>query len=960
MGTTPKNKAIDAKYLLNQLKNLDKDILETKYVQEKDVKDTYTATDENPISGKGVAVAVNTLQQDINKKSNIGHKHTKSEITDFPTSMTPTAHNQASNTINAMTDYSKATSVSAITPTDTLNVAIGKLEKALDSKGTSSFSGSYNDLTDKPTIPSLDGYAKTSEIPSKVSELTNDSNYQTAEQVSSTVTTEIAKVVADAPEDLNTLKEMSDWIAGHENDASAMNSAISDNKTAITALQTGKADKSEIPTTVSELTDSADYAKTADVNDSISTLQTDKADASDLTAHTGDSVIHVTAENKTLWNTVSNKVNKEDGKALLADTDKTNYDDAVTKAHTHENKEVLDDITSDKVTAWDNKSDFSGSYNDLNDKPTIDAELSNTSENAIQNKVVTKEINKLYSDISFNNFDTATSGTSFTDAEDGNMLITDWTRNLLNPTLETTTKNGVTCTNNGDGTYTLNGTASNRAFFILLDPIRDNIEKYEGLKLVGCPEGGGYEETFFIYLQCNGGLSSQKILIDDGDGIILNNIKNSVTLEFIICVNNGVTCDNVLIKPMLTTDLSATYDDFVPYGGYEIQSCGKNLLNVKSISLNKLDGYISATIENGSTFILNGKYELNVIDDIYFDLLSGTILLKKNKKYIFSADGIVDKINILFRKVGTYVTYVDLFTQKTKNIITPDEDLLLYFNINFTGQIEVNNLRINVQIEEVSLDTTEPTEYEPYTGESIQVTNDTESPAFGLKSHKGITNIISPGNVKCVYPTNESGKGVLDSLYNKDKMLTEQNESLSVIGKCKNLLKPTLQTTTQDGITCTNNGDCTYTLNGTCSVDSPKTTIILTSESMKIDENVKFICCTQSGSSDTFRASVDYDDGTYSVDYGEGTLLSKGKTITKVSIIVSNGATVNNLVFKPMLTTNLSATYDDFVPYTGDGDTLASDVTEIKNDLGGLTFSASGTTLTITNGTNTWTLEANS
>ena len=103
-------------------------------------------------------------------------------------------------------------------------------------------------------------------IPSKVSELANDSNYQTAEQISSTVTAEIAKVVADAPEDLNTLKEMSDWIAGHENDASAMNSAISDNKTAITALQSGKADKSEIPTTVAELTDSADYAKKTDLH----------------------------------------------------------------------------------------------------------------------------------------------------------------------------------------------------------------------------------------------------------------------------------------------------------------------------------------------------------------------------------------------------------------------------------------------------------------------------------------------------------------------------------------------------------------------------------------------------------------------------------------------------------------------------------------------------------------------
>ena len=138
MGATPKNKPIDAEYLLNQLKNLDKSILEAKYVQEKDIKDTYTATDENPISGKGVSVAVNALQQNINGKSDKGHKHTKSEITDFPTSMTPTAHNQASNTINAMTDYTKATSISAITTTDTLNVAIGKLEKALDEKVNSS------------------------------------------------------------------------------------------------------------------------------------------------------------------------------------------------------------------------------------------------------------------------------------------------------------------------------------------------------------------------------------------------------------------------------------------------------------------------------------------------------------------------------------------------------------------------------------------------------------------------------------------------------------------------------------------------------------------------------------------------------------------------------------------------------------------------------------------------------
>lgn len=80
--------------------------------------------------------------------------------------------------------------------------------------------------------------------------------------VKKAVSDEIAKVVAGAPEDFDTLKEMSDWISTHETSASAMNSAIKDNKSAITALQIGKADKTEIPivpTNVSEFTNDAGY-----------------------------------------------------------------------------------------------------------------------------------------------------------------------------------------------------------------------------------------------------------------------------------------------------------------------------------------------------------------------------------------------------------------------------------------------------------------------------------------------------------------------------------------------------------------------------------------------------------------------------------------------------------------------------------------------------------------------------
>ena len=47
-----------------------------------------------------------------------------------------------------------------------------------------------------------------------------------------------------------------------------------------------------------------------------------------------------------------------------------------TDLHNHSNKTILDSITTSKVNQWDNKSDFSGSYNDLTNKPTIPTKVS--------------------------------------------------------------------------------------------------------------------------------------------------------------------------------------------------------------------------------------------------------------------------------------------------------------------------------------------------------------------------------------------------------------------------------------------------------------------------------------------------------------------------------------------------------------------------------------------------------
>lgn len=119
------------------------------------------------------------------------------------------------------------------------------------------------------------------------------------------------------PENANaardTLAEIAAWIQEHPEDAAAMNAAISALQTAVSDLQT----------TVEGLGDLA-YVDTINEADL----------AADLKA----------------------KVNA-----------------AAEGNHSHSNKSVLDGITAAKVSAWDGKSDFSGDYNDLANKPTIPA-----------------------------------------------------------------------------------------------------------------------------------------------------------------------------------------------------------------------------------------------------------------------------------------------------------------------------------------------------------------------------------------------------------------------------------------------------------------------------------------------------------------------------------------------------------------------------------------------------------
>lgn len=85
-------------------------------------------------------------------------------------------------------------------------------------------------------------------------------------QITSAVAAKIAEVVANAPEDLDTLKEIADWIKTHANDAAAMNTQITENKNNIA---TNTSDISALKTSVAGKADKAHTHSASDITSGI-------------------------------------------------------------------------------------------------------------------------------------------------------------------------------------------------------------------------------------------------------------------------------------------------------------------------------------------------------------------------------------------------------------------------------------------------------------------------------------------------------------------------------------------------------------------------------------------------------------------------------------------------------------------------------------------------------------------
>ena len=203
-----------------------------------------------------------------------------------------------------------------------------------------------------------------SKIPTDVSALTNDSEYQTKSDVT-TLLEGYAKTT-DIPT-VDVTKEYVDEALKGKSDVDHTHTTVN-----------GHTVESDVPVDA-KFTDTV-YDDTA-LKELIDTKLGSYATNESVETHTSNNDIHVTTDEKTSWNNAATASHTHDNKSVLdgiTEEKLTAYDKAVTDDHTHANKSVIDKLSADSTgnLLYDGKSIESGFGGRLADLFLDDAEWS--------------------------------------------------------------------------------------------------------------------------------------------------------------------------------------------------------------------------------------------------------------------------------------------------------------------------------------------------------------------------------------------------------------------------------------------------------------------------------------------------------------------------------------------------------------------------------------------------------
>lgn len=214
-------------------------------------------------------------------------------------------------------------------------------------------------------------------------------------------------------------------------------------------------------------------------------------------------------------------------------------------------------------------------------------------------------------------------------------------------------KNGITFTDNGDGSITANGTATANAIFYLVSWKKFSLPN-SIYTVTGCPSGGGANK-YYISIQgvANNGGTQTFFNRDFGTGVMID-LQDAAYdgIETAIEIKAGMVCDNLVFYPMLELGKTASsYESYTETGVGDdvIAEADANGNNYKIPIVNNVYGNEMVNIPSSKTYgnctvTNNGNGTVSVVGtndtgaDAYFNYVSWGSFedrgFDKTKKYL--------------------------------------------------------------------------------------------------------------------------------------------------------------------------------------------------------------------------------------------------------------------------------------------------------------------------------------
>ena len=289
-------------------------------------------------------------------------------------------------------------------------------------------------------------------------------------------------------------------------------------------------------------------------------------------------------------------------------------------------------------------------------------------------------------------------GLRFTEMLGASEQATTTGKNLLPQRSNSGTNNGITFTQNADGSITVNGTATGKADF-LLGAKGNTLANLPNGKytLTGCPKGGSlstYRLLFWNY---------------DGTNVSANDLENGVTFEktntiadynIAISVASGTTVNNLVFYPMLrlAENTDATFE---PYSGGKPAPNPDYPQEIKSVS-------ISGMQTHGKNFFPSKTEGGTILPDTGAEAVDSRIVRTpfahiEGGDYDLSLKGDSVNLRLFYYDVNkNYLGYKDLY--HTANAVKIAENVK-YFRARWT---------LSTNLYDIQLEKYVATEYEPY------------------------------------------------------------------------------------------------------------------------------------------------------------------------------------------------------------------------------------------------------